>query len=175
MHAKMYGGQDVTGWLMSEKLDGVRAMWDGSGFLSRTGNVFNAPEWFKAALPSIKLDGELFVARGFTAPKTSGIVRKKSPIDSEWKRVSLRVFELPDHPLPFAGRLDKASKILAGNPVASVVEHMPCTMETLIRFHAEIVAGGGEAVMLKRPDCRYTPGRSDNHLKYLGYDNQDTS
>ena len=169
MLAKDYDGQDVTGWLMSEKLNGVRAMWDGSRLLSRTGKVFNAPDWFKAALPPVKLDGELFVARGFGAPKTAGIVRKKTPIDAEWKKIRFCVFDLPDCPLPFAGRLDKASKILSGNPVARVVDHLPCSPESLASFHASIIAGGGEAVMLKRAECAYTPGRSNDHLKYFGY------
>jgi len=32
---------------MSEKLDGVRAFWNGNDFYSRAGNKFNAPDWFK--------------------------------------------------------------------------------------------------------------------------------
>jgi len=37
---------DPTGWWMSEKLDGVRAYWDGEAFVSRLGNRFVAPDWF---------------------------------------------------------------------------------------------------------------------------------
>ena len=34
---------------MSEKLDGVRAYWDGQNFYSRQGNMFKgAPDFFKA-------------------------------------------------------------------------------------------------------------------------------
>ncbi len=36
---------------MSEKLDGVRAYWDGKQFLSRQGNLYHAPDWFTAGLP----------------------------------------------------------------------------------------------------------------------------
>src|SRR5438045_192194 len=35
---------DLAGWLMSEKLDGVRCYFDGKQFLSRQGNLFHAPE-----------------------------------------------------------------------------------------------------------------------------------
>ena len=42
---------DLSGWWMSEKLDGVRAWWDGRQFLSRQGNVYHAPDWFTAGLP----------------------------------------------------------------------------------------------------------------------------
>ena len=49
------------GWWMSEKLDGVRAYWDGKTFYSRLGNEFIAPSWFIKNFPShMTLDGELF-------------------------------------------------------------------------------------------------------------------
>lgn len=32
MTAKKYTGQDVSGWLMSEKLEGVRVLWDTAPF-----------------------------------------------------------------------------------------------------------------------------------------------
>jgi len=67
---------DPTGWWMSEKLDGVRcvkileyvfktkfnfrAYWSGSNFYSRQGNLFHVPDFFKAALPKIPLDGEIW-------------------------------------------------------------------------------------------------------------------
>ena len=34
--------QDLAGWWMSEKLDGVRAYWDGTSLISRLGNRFHA-------------------------------------------------------------------------------------------------------------------------------------
>src|SRR5574337_1390702 len=40
------GEQDVSGWWVSPKLDGVRAWWDGTKFISRLGNEYHAPEWF---------------------------------------------------------------------------------------------------------------------------------
>ena len=52
---------DLTGWWMSEKLDGVRAYWDGKQFLSRLGNLYHAPAWFIAGLPDVPLDGELWI------------------------------------------------------------------------------------------------------------------
>eukprot|EP00122_Pirum_gemmata_P019906 Pgem_evm1s18622 len=40
-----------AGYWISEKLDGVRAYWDGQKFYSRAGNEFYAPEFFKKGLP----------------------------------------------------------------------------------------------------------------------------
>ena len=58
MLAKQYKDQDVKGWLISEKLDGVRSVWTGTELLSRNGKKFFAPEWFTRQLPAgVVLDG----------------------------------------------------------------------------------------------------------------------
>ena len=45
---------------MSEKLDGMRAIWDGSGFFTRTGGPLYAPAEFLTALPvGFCLDGNI--------------------------------------------------------------------------------------------------------------------
>src|SRR5437879_1085254 len=69
------GESDPTGWWMSEKLDGVRAYWDGKQFLSRQGNRYFAPDWFVAGLPLEPLDGELWIGRK-QFQRTVSIVRR---------------------------------------------------------------------------------------------------
>ena len=54
---------DPSGWLMSEKLDGVRCYWNGSKMYTRTGKPFFAPKWWKKSLPNMAIDGELFTKR----------------------------------------------------------------------------------------------------------------
>src|SRR3954451_19278635 len=81
---------DPTGWLMSEKLDGVRAFWDGKQFWSRLGNLFHAPDWFLAGLPAEPLDGELWIDRK-QFQKTVSIVRRQDRSD-HWKQVRYLVF-----------------------------------------------------------------------------------
>jgi len=55
---------DPTGYLMSEKLDGMRAYWCGKKLWSRSGLPIIAPEWFLYGLPeTLVLDGELFLGR----------------------------------------------------------------------------------------------------------------
>ena len=57
-------GQDPTGWLMSEKLDGIRCFWNGAQMYSRNGKLFYPPKWFTEALPkNLALDGELWTKR----------------------------------------------------------------------------------------------------------------
>ena len=78
-----------TGWWMSEKLDGLRAYWDGKHFFSRLGNSFHAPEWFIRDLPQdMTLDGELFGGRG-KFQSTVSIV-KSGPSD-RWKGIKFHV------------------------------------------------------------------------------------
>src|SRR5829696_5472341 len=75
--------QDLAGWWMSEKLDGVRAYWDGRRLISRLGNTFHAPDWFLEGFPESPLDGELWIGRK-QFQRTVGIVRRQDRSD-HWK------------------------------------------------------------------------------------------
>src|ERR1044071_3298823 len=54
---------DPAKYLVSEKYDGVRAVWDGKVLRFRSGRTVNAPAWFIAKLPAQGLDGELWLGR----------------------------------------------------------------------------------------------------------------
>ena len=83
MLASKWEGEDPTGWWMSEKLDGMRAWWTGSSFISRAGNAINAPSWFTAALPKVPLDGELWCGRGQFTQAVS--IVKNAARQDDWK------------------------------------------------------------------------------------------
>src|SRR5207248_5124968 len=95
--------RDLRGWWMSEKLDGVRAFWDGKQFLSRQGNVYHAPDWFLAGLPDTPLDGELWIDRK-QFQRTVSIVRRQDKSDL-WNEVRYLVFDAPAHDAAFEARL----------------------------------------------------------------------
>src|SRR5690349_4677412 len=84
---------DLSGWWMSEKLDGVRAYWDGKQFLSRQGNLFHVPDWFIDGLPTTPLDGELWIDRK-KFQRTVSIVRRQDK-NELWKEVKFLVFDAP--------------------------------------------------------------------------------
>ena len=84
---------DPAGWWMSEKLDGVRAYWDGKQFLSRLGNRYHAPDWFVEGLPDVPLDGELWLDRKKFS-QTISIVKRQDKSD-HWKQISYVVFDAP--------------------------------------------------------------------------------
>jgi len=167
MLAKRYRNQNIKGWLMSEKFDGVRAIWTGSKLISRNGNVFNAPAWFVGQLPAgVILDGELFMDCCMFQ-KTVGIVRKKEPVDSEWAQIRYCVFDAPECPGGFEQRLSYCEKLLNECPVAVAVRHEVCRDEDHLRAFSEgLLARGAEGTMLRRPGSRYEGKRSDNLLKH---------
>ncbi len=115
---------DPTGWWMSEKLDGIRAYWDGEAFVSRLGNRFFAPDWFTADLPADTLDGELWVGRKLFS-KTMSIVRAGAA-GQEWKQVSYVVFDAPNAKGSFEDRIAHAGRVLtrSGAPHARPLEHV---------------------------------------------------
>ena len=91
---KTYKDQNITGWVMSEKLDGIRAYWDGEKLLTRSGNIIHAPKWFTKDYPPFEIDGELWSRRG-DFENISSIVRDKNPSD-DWKRIKHYIFEVPN-------------------------------------------------------------------------------
>ena len=158
---------DLDRYWVSEKLDGVRAYWDGERLRSRKGNPINAPSWFVEHLPRVPLDGELWMGRG-TFERLSGAVRRRDPDEAQWRGIRFMVFDLPSSPATFDRRLQRLREMFEtlASPHVALVEHFRVAgraelMERLDR----VVAGGGEGLMLHRGGSRYAGGRSDDLLK----------
>lgn len=49
-----------TGWMLTEKYDGMRLYWDGERYLSRQGNEVKVPDSWNLEESGISLDGELW-------------------------------------------------------------------------------------------------------------------
>jgi DNA ligase-1 len=157
---------DLTGWWMSEKLDGVRAYWDGAQFVSRLGNRYVAPEWFTAGLPDTPLDGELWVGRG-RFQETVSIVRRADGSEL-WRQVRFLVFDAPARDDVFEGRMQYLDGWVAENlaPHAEVVPHERCAGTAHLEAELARVEGlGGEGLMMRQPGSRYEVGRSSTLLK----------
>jgi DNA ligase-1 len=157
---------DPKGWWMSEKLDGLRAYWDGETFVSRLGNRFFAPDWFVEDLPADTLDGELWVGRKMFQKATS-IVRSGAA-GQEWKNVQFVVFDAPNAKGSFEDRQLHAQKVLerAAAPHARWHDHVLCEgFDHLREELARVEALGGEGLMLRQPGSKYISGRSSTLLK----------
>ena len=157
---------DPTGWWMSEKLDGVRAYWDGKQFLSRRNNIYHAPEWFLAGLPNHPLDGELWFARK-QFDRASEIARTQGTPD-RWKDLKYLVFDAPEASGPFEDRMKFLQDGFGGwkNPFTTLLDHAPCkSFEHLFEELDRVVALGGEGLMLRKPKSNYERTRSSTLLK----------
>ena len=160
---------DPTGYWMSEKLDGVRARWVANlkKFISRDGNEFLAPEWFKEGLPPFDLDGELWGGRG-NFQKTSGTARSANAGDDAWKSIKYCVFDSPDIKEAFEVRIGVARRYFSTFPCkhATVIEHVKCTgADHLKETFEKVLAAGGEGIMILKPNSPYIGGRTATLLK----------
>ena len=110
----------IAGWYASEKLDGMRAWWDGgitrglpaatipfantakdhirlqevicTGLWSRYGHPIQAPDYFINVLPTgVPLDGELYIGPKMFQ-KTVSIVKKLVPDETEWLNIKYNIF-----------------------------------------------------------------------------------
>ena len=157
---------DPTGWWMSEKLDGIRAYWDGEAFISRLGNRFFAPDWFIEDLPADTLDGELWVGRKMFQ-RTTSIVRSGAA-GQDWKSVTYVVFDAPNARGGFEDRIAHVQKVLkkSGAPHARWLDHARCDgFDHLREELRRVEALGGEGLMLRKPGSPYEVGRSTSLLK----------
>lgn len=154
---------DPTGWLESEKLDGVRAYWNGECFVSRQGNVYSAPGYFIADLPKQPLDGELWMGRK-QFQKTISVVKRQVP-GPEWKQVKFVLFDAPICPGGFEQRLAHLGTLALGS-YASVHPHSVCKSRKDAEEHLKAAAAlGAEGLMLRKPGSAYEPRRSSTLLK----------
>ncbi len=157
---------DPTGWWLSEKLDGVRAYWDGKQFLSRNGNRYAAPEWFTLGLPDTPLDGELWVGRK-QFQRTVSIVRRSDAADL-WREVRYLIFDAPAVIQPFEQRLTSVKQVLAAGqpPYALLLHQEVCrSSDHLQTALSKVEQLGGEGLMLRRPASLYEPRRSSSLQK----------
>ena len=165
--ATEHGQVDVSLYLVSEKLDGVRAFWDGKVLRTRNGNVINAPSWFVAGFPQRSLDGELWIGRG-QFEQLSATVRRQVPEDAEWHKVRYMIFELPQAPGTFRQRVDELRHIINDVNVPwlqLVAQYEVRDRRMLEQRLSSVINAGGEGLMLHRADAVYSTGRSDVLLK----------
>lgn len=158
---------DPRAYLVSEKLDGVRAFWDGQRLRTRGGLVIAAPTWFLQKLPTMALDGELWLGRG-RFDQLSGVVRQAEPNDAAWRSISFRVFEMPGDSGTFAQRAQRLRQVVEQTQFGGlqwVPQEVIEDRAALQRRLTEVVEAGGEGLMLHKADAAYTTGRSDVLLK----------
>jgi DNA ligase-1 len=171
--AERYDGQsDLADYWVSEKFDGVRGYWTGEALITRGGTPIDPPAWFTAGWPDTPMDGELWIDYGEFA-RVSGIVRTHDASDRQWRQISYRVFDLPEHGGEFDARVPAIRKTVAAidQPWVVAIRQFkvddPDALDTAL---ARVLARGGEGLILHRGDAPYRAGRSDDVLKLKPYE-----
>lgn len=162
------GPIDPTGFLVSEKFDGVRACWDGQTLWHRSGQRVPVPAEFLRCLPAgVALDGELWLGRG-RFDELGSLLRRADPADSRWGELQYLIFELPGAPGPFEQRARQiVEQVAAVNwPMLRAVEQRELADVAALSTHLQqVVAQGGEGLVLHRADAPYVTGRNGVLIK----------
>lgn len=172
---KADSAEPVSAYLISEKFDGVRAIWTGTELLTRSGNRIKAPDWFTAPLPDVWLDGELWTTHQDFA-RLSGIVRTQTPVDEEWQHVSYRVFDMPDKEVPFEQRYQNYTRLISklDLPHLKPVKQQHVASDTALQdLLQQKLEHGAEGLILHLASAKHQGGRTQALLKLKPYDDEE--
>ena len=151
-------GENVTGWLLSEKLDGIRAFWDGQNLWTRGGKTIQVPAWLAAHLPrGRRLDGELWAGRGNLQAARRAVQHGK------WStNIRFVAFDAPDASGTWTERMAAAGEIYS-----DCISYRVCESNRMaVRWMREIQTAGGEGIVARCPIVTgYERGRSASLLK----------
>ena len=162
--------EDITGWVMSEKLDGIRGYWDGTRMYTRKGTPLHPPSWFIKNFPPFPLDGELWSKRN-DFEFIQSVVLDLTPGEG-WKHITYNIFEVPNAKGDFLSRLNRARtwfdahKHTHARIIPQIRIKEISDMETFLK---KIESMGGEGLILKNPRFPYHTGRSPHILKVKNF------
>ncbi|UJF21058.1 DNA ligase [Shewanella sp. OMA3-2] len=159
------GTVTIENYLVSEKLDGVRAYWNGQQLLTKSGKLIHSPAWFIEDFPNTVFEGELWIGRG-QFEVVSGLVRQAEANDTAWSKVKLMLFDLPLSDLTFEQRYQQLQIIAAKSEYLEAIDQVTIYSELeLYQRLKHVVGQGAEGLMLHRKQATYVTGRTDNILK----------
>ena len=154
--ASEYTGQDLSGWLVSEKMDGIRAIWTGDRLESREGNDLRLPAEIARTMPrGIRLDGELWGGRG-TFQEVAAKVRA-----GDFSGIKFHIFDAQADGT-WNDRISLANLTCGGVDFIEFAEHLPAFQHDI---YGDIIDNGGEGVVYRDPSASYIYGKSLSLLK----------
>ncbi|MBR7798477.1 DNA ligase [Undibacterium fentianense] len=154
--------QDAGYYLMSEKLDGIRAFWDGNRLFFRSGREINVPSWFTQKFPSTALDGELWLGRG-QFERLSAAVRHQQANDAEWQTIQYCLFEAPFALGDFQHRVQNLNALVRRLqiPWLRVIQQEPIKSSSQVATKLkEVELQKGEGLVLHLATAEFQSGRS---------------
>lgn len=165
--AEVYTNQNIQHYLVSEKFDGIRAIWKHKQLRTRTGHLIHAPKWFTDKLPDVWLDGELWFERS-NFEYVASTVSKDIPVNREWEKIKYMIFDAPNYTLDFQNRAAFYTELLNTlqlDHVHAVEQLVLANNEDLVSLLESYTLAGAEGLMLHKANALFTSGRGYNVLK----------
>ncbi len=154
-------GMRLTGWLLSEKMNGCRCLWDTQNLWTRGGRRIELPPAIRATLPTdLRLDGELWAGRqGFRTACNAAMLGRWAPA------CEFVAFDAPTVQGPWPERL-----AVARAHYGKVVEFKPfISVRETNGWLADLWAVGGEGLVARDPTAPYVIGRTKTVVKVKGH------
>ena len=166
MLAKVYQSIEMfEAYSVTEKFDGVRGFWTGKQMLTRSGRTIELPSWFVEQLPAFAVEGELWLGYGRFA-EVSGLLHKQDVADPRWQTVAFKIFDAPEYHAVYQERMAFLNRqVTVSNHVQVVDAFQVYSQAELDRALEDVIAAGGEGLMLNRLNALYDGARSDSLLK----------
>ena len=167
---KRIGNRDMSRYLVSEKYDGVRAIYDGETFSTKTGRVLHIPgQRFnvgdRRVLRGGKLDGELWAGRGAANfDYVNGLIHKHRTTPGDWSRVKYMVFDfIPGNEENYTASVEDRLKLLRKNKAGSwkrkpgvvIAPHFDVASIDLGKYIENLRKAGAEGVVFKKKGSMY--------------------
>ncbi|QOQ89508.1 DNA ligase [Campylobacter peloridis] len=176
---KAFKDVNLSHYLMSEKLDGVRGLWSGKSMQTRAGNAIKLPSFFTKNFPKFELDGELWIKRE-AFEEIASLIRQENPDEKLWQKVSYNVFDVPNaceefklNPCTLEARLEVLKAYLVENPnefIKIIPQIRIQNKEHLKHFYQEVLNHKGEGLIIRKNDVAYERKRSENAYKLKPFD-----
>lgn len=161
-------------YLYSEKLDGVRAYWDGKHLYSKGGKLLNPPSFFTQNFPPFPIEGELWSKRGDFENIVSIVKSSKKP--QNWNNLKFYIFEVPMQNGGILQRLEVLHTYLLSHPAPFIViipQIQVKNLSSLQNILKDITQSGGEGIVVRKKDAPYYVGRNKNAMKLKLYQDRE--
>lgn len=151
------------------KLDGMRALGNVQGMMSRTGKPIVTVDHILRSIEHLNeiVDGELY-AHGLSFQENIKLIKKYR--EGETEKVHYHVYDLVMD-APFQERYDLLTELMEDVPNVEVVKTIMVFDEDEIKFwHSQFIEEGYEGSIIRWGDAPYKcNGRSSNLLKYKDF------
>lgn len=166
--------EGVENFLISEKLDGIRAFWDGKNLYSRNGKKLPAPAHFTRNFPPFAIDGELWNKRENFSEILSIINTRDNA--HLWENLRFHIFDVPSETIGLESRLSRLRAHLAQNPSDYIVIIPQTRLKSIDELQstlAQITRECGEGLVVRHAQKPYITGRSAFDMKMKAFRSDD--